>query len=319
MSAERASAIAEMQRNTTEVMEVVEKRLIEKDREIERLEEAVDQECTRADAAERERDDYDRDGFGLRKMLRITSSRAKEAEQRASKEEGRRRKIESKLEFGYAFCHPESDCEGLRRAFEALARAERAEKLVEGAIAEFERRYEAGDCPLTWCRTSSLSKIAFLRDGLRDLQAQHSQDSQSSPGEGSEGAAEGQDSQLYLASAERGALMEQYTRQELEMIATYARWAGAFHLVRKTQALLAGDAQTAADETAGVTDDPDPEGDGEWPEAIYRVQPGRLLNPAALHFGPETGDVVRVVRGWQEAGAEVRRYVLAPETGGEEG
>lgn len=59
--------------------------------------------------------------------------------------------------------------------------------------------------------------------------------------------------------------------------------------------------------------------EGEWPEEIYRVQLDRLVNPAALHFGPEAGDVARVVQGWREAGAEVRRYIPAPETGEVEG
>jgi hypothetical protein len=47
----------------------------------------------------------------------------------------RRREIESKLESGYAFCHPESDCEGLRRAFATTA-------LIHKAIEEFEERAE---------------------------------------------------------------------------------------------------------------------------------------------------------------------------------
>ena len=56
-----------------------------------------------------------------------------EAHQRAEKAEARLREIESKLESGYSFCHPESDCEGLRHA-------SRAEALVREGIEEFERR-----------------------------------------------------------------------------------------------------------------------------------------------------------------------------------
>lgn len=58
-----------------------------------------------------------------------------------------RREIEGKLESGYAFCHPEDDCEGHRAAFAAIERAERAEAALKGyreAVVELAHDFEIG-------------------------------------------------------------------------------------------------------------------------------------------------------------------------------
>lgn len=58
--------------------------------------------------------------MSLRDKWRAANWRRRAESAARSRDEAvdRRREIESKLESGYAFCHPESDCEGLKRAIE---------------------------------------------------------------------------------------------------------------------------------------------------------------------------------------------------------
>jgi hypothetical protein len=69
--------------------------------------------------------------------VRRTFVLKQEAEQKIEEAVAARREIESKLESGYLFCHPEEDCEGQRAWLKACE--ERDQALRQGAAEERER------------------------------------------------------------------------------------------------------------------------------------------------------------------------------------
>lgn len=44
-------------------------------------------------------------------------------------------------------------------------------------------------------------------------------------------------------------------------------------------------------------------------KVVYRVLVGNVVNPRAIHFGPEVGDVEAIANEWRATGATVERYV----------
>ena len=60
---------------------------------------------------------------------------------------------------------------------------------------------------------------------------------------------------------------------------------------------------------------PEQQGEEEWPEAVYRVQVRGLLNPKALHFGDEVGDIERVIRRLVKLYTNPGELVFDPFTG----
>lgn len=68
---------------------------------------------------------------GREQEAREADEKLRRVEEERGEEKTKRSEIESKLESGYAFCHPEDDCEGHRAAFAAIERAEQAEKALK--------------------------------------------------------------------------------------------------------------------------------------------------------------------------------------------